>query len=223
MLKATLTLVVIDDHPTVREGIKAIIKESGQIKVIGEAGNAEEGFNKVKRYKPDITLLDISLPDENGISLAKRIKDSFPETKIIILSIHSKIEYIKESFRAGVLGYILKESPPERLIEGIKKVSAGYYFIDSCASHEVVRDLINNNKNEPRKSVSVYSTLSKREQQILKLIAEGMHNRDIAKTLFISVKTVENHRTNILKKLNLKSTADLVKYAIKIGIIDIDL
>ncbi len=223
MIDMTYSLVIIDDHPTVREGIKAIIKESREIKVVGEAGNAEEGFSKVKKYKPDTVLLDISLPDENGIALAKKIKKALPNTKIIILSIHSKIEYIKESFRAGVSGYILKESPPERLIEGIKKVNAGYYFIDSCASHEVVRELIETHKSEPSRLISTYSTLSKREQQILKLIAEGMHNRDIAKTLFISVKTVENHRTNILKKLNLKSTADLVKYAIKIGIIDINL
>ncbi len=223
MFNKSYTLVIIDDHPTVREGIKAIIKDTREIRVVGEAGNAEEGFGKIKKYKPDIVLLDISLPDENGISLTKKIKKFSPDTKIIILSIHSKIEYIKESFRAGVAGYILKESPPERLIEGIKKVSTGQYFIDSCASHEVVKDLIDNKKAEPSKLISTYSTLSKREQQILKLIAEGMHNRDIAKTLFISVKTVENHRTNILKKLNLKSTADLVKYAIKIGIIDINL
>lgn len=221
-MKKKKTIIIIDDHPLLREGLKAVIGRDKRYEVIGETGLGREGLKLIKRLKPDIVLIDISLPDMNGIDLLYQIRKKFPETKIMIVSMHSKIDYITESFKAGALGYLVKESAATSLIKGLDSVSQGEYFLDSSISKEVVKRLIE--APSIRKiNDSGYNSLTPREQQILRLLAEGYSNSEIAKILSISRKTVENHRANIMNKLNLHSLMDLVKYAVKLGLIDIDL
>ena len=216
------SIVIIDDHPLFREGIKAIIARDPQFEVVGEAGDGTEGLRLAKKLSPDLFVLDLSLPDKNGISLLRDIKDFLPESHVIIVSIHSRIRYIAEAFQAGAAGYVVKESASDRLLEGLHAICKGEYFLDSSISLQVVKKLI----EAPTKAKitdPAYSALTPREQEVMRLVAEGISKKEIAKMLFISIKTVENHRTNIMKKLGFHSTMDLIRYAAKLGLINLDL
>jgi DNA-binding NarL/FixJ family response regulator len=216
------TIVIIDDHPLFREGIKAIIARDAYFEVVGEAGDGTEGLRLAKKLSPDLFVLDLSLPDKNGISLLRDIKDFLPEAHVMIVSIHSKIRYIAEAFQAGAAGYVVKESASDRLLEGLYAIEKGEYFLDSSISPQVVEKLI----EAPTKAKitdPAYSALTSREQEVMRLLAEGISKKEIAKMLFISIKTVENHRTNIMKKLGFHTTMDLIRYAAKLGLINLDL
>ena len=216
------TILIVDDHPLFREGLKSVISRDKKYEVIGEAGRGREGYKLVEKLKPDIVLIDISLPDMNGIDLVSKIKKTYPEIRIMIVSMHSKIDYIAESFKAGAIGYLVKESAAMTLLKGLDAISQNEYFLDSSVSKEVIKRLVETDSikkiNDP-----LYNSLTPREQEVLRLLAEGYSNKEIAEMLCISPKTVENHRTNIMKKLNLHSFIDLVKYAVKLGLIDVDL
>jgi DNA-binding NarL/FixJ family response regulator len=217
------TVLIIDDHPLFREGVKAIIARDTSFELVGEAGSGKEGLALVEELKPSLILMDISLPDGSGIELAREIRTLLPETRIIILSMHSKIDYISDAFRAGATGYVVKESATDRLLQALEVVSKGEYFLDTALSHKVVEKLV----AFPEEDVTIrdarYETLTPREQQVMRLLAEGLSTTQIAEKLFISPKTVDNHRTHIMSKLDLHSSHDLVKYAAKLGLIDIDL
>ncbi|NOY07994.1 MAG: response regulator transcription factor [Spirochaetes bacterium] len=217
------SVIIVDDHPAVREGLKSIIRENGNLEVIAETGNGEQGLLLIGKYKPDLVLLDLSLQNANGIELTRRISKDMPGTKVLILSVHSKVDYIKEAFLAGARGYIIKESAPDKLMEGIEKVLEGSYFMDSYVSHEVIEGILMGDTRVSQAKTDAYGSLSNREQQVLRFLAEGMQTKEIAEKLFISTKTVENHRSHIMKKLEIKSMVELIRYAAKIGLIDIDL
>ena len=217
------SILIIDDHPLFREGLKSIIAGDRHFTVEGEAGNARSGFAMAQELKPDVALVDISLPDESGMQLTRRLRESLPDTRVMIISMHSKIDYIVEAFQAGATGYVVKESAAGRLIQGLHAVIDGEYFLDSSISHEVVERLMKSPVREARVSDSDYGRLTPREQEIMRMLAEGQQKSDIAGRLCISIKTVENHRSNIMKKLDLHSAMDLVRYAAKLGLIDIDL
>jgi len=223
MVSRKRSIFIIDDHPLFREGLKAIIGRDARFEVIGEAGNAREGLRTAKRLQPDLILLDISLPDQNGIQLTRELRTLLPDTRILIVSMHSKIDYIAEAFQAGATGYVVKESAAERLIKGLEYVLRGDYFLDSSVSQQVVKRLMASPAKEEKISDAGYGTLSPREQEVMRLLAEGLSRREIAKRLFISPKTVENHRTNIMNKLDLHSTMDMIRYSAKLGLIDVDL
>lgn len=216
-------ILIIDDHPLFREGLKSIIAADRHFVVEGEAGNARNGFAMARKIKPDVVLVDISLPDESGMLLTRRIREALPATRVLIISMHAKIDYIVEAFQAGATGYVVKESAAGRLIQGLYAVTQGEYFLDSSISHEVVERLMNSPVREARVSDTEYGRLTPREQEIMRMLAEGIAKATIADRLCISVKTVENHRSNIMKKLDLHSAMDLVRYAAKLGLIDIDL
>ncbi|RLB11781.1 MAG: DNA-binding response regulator [Deltaproteobacteria bacterium] len=215
-------VIIVDDHPLLREGLKSVIAKSKNYEVIAEAGNGNEALKLIKKFKPDIALVDISLPDINGIELIRKIKKRFSQVKIMVISVHSKIDYIVEAFKAGAFGYLVKEAAASSVIEGLDTISKGEYFLHSSVSKEVVKSLINTpsikNTGDP-----AYNSLTPREQEILRLLAEGFSNKEIADMLCISPKTVENHRSNIMNKLGLHSITDLIRYAIKLGLIDVDL
>lgn len=216
-------ILIIDDHPLFREGIKTIISREGRFEVVDEAGSGREGVEKATRIKPDVVLVDIGLPDESGMEVTRKIRKKLPDTRIMILSMHSKIDYIVEAFQAGATGYVVKESAADRLAHGLDAVASGEYFLDSSISQEVVAKLMQSPVKEAKVSDSGYGKLTAREQEIMRMLAEGRTKSDIADQLYISIKTVENHRTNIMRKLDIHNAMDLVRYAARLGLIDIDL
>lgn len=217
------SIVVIDDHPLFREGLKSIIARARQYDVVGEAGDARKGLEDVKKYKPDLVIVDISLPDKSGIEVARAIRSRFPGTRIIIVSMHSKIDYIVEAFQAGATGYIVKESASDRLILGLETVLNGEYFLDSSISHAVVEKLLKEPLKDTRVEDADYGSLTPREQEVMRLLAEGFAVKEIAEKLYISPKTVENHRSNLMRKLGLRNAIELARYAARLGLIDVDL
>ena len=217
------SIIIIDDHPLFREGLKTIISRDDRFKVVGEAGSGHEGLEMAKRLKPDLVVVDISLPDQSGIQLTRDLRGLLSETKILVVSMHSKIDYIAEAFQAGATGYVVKESASERLLQGLKSVVKGDYYLDSSVSHAVVENLMKSPLKAAKITDADYATLTPREQEVMRLLAEGLSSKAVAEKLFISPKTVENHRANIMNKLGLHSTIELVRYAAKLGLIDVDL
>jgi len=216
------SVLVVDDHPLIREGLKVILGRSSKFEVVGEAGAAAEGFRMAEQLKPDLMLLDISLPDESGIELTRRIKRALPKVRILILSMHSKIDYITEAFKAGASGYMVKESAAEKLLTALESVAAGEHYLDSPVSHSVIEKLVKSPEKDTEITNGAYASLTPREQEIMGLLAKDLSVKRIADKLFISPKTVENHRSNIMKKIGLHSPIELARYAARLGLIDVD-
>ena len=217
------TILIVDDHPLVREGLKSILKPATEYEVVGQAGKARQALHLVKSLQPDLVLLDLSLPDKSGLEICREIRNISPPTRILIVSMHSKVDYIVKAFQAGATGYMTKESATERLLGGIERVLDGEYYMDGSVSHRVVEELMQAPDREMKITDAAYDTLTPREQEIMVLLAEGCSAREAAEKLFISPKTVENHRTNIMNKLGLRSTLELVRYAARLGLVDVDL
>lgn len=215
-------IIIIDDHPLFREGLKSIIVGSTRYEVVGEAGNGRDGLQISKELKPDIALVDISLPDQSGLGLIRDILKLSSHTRIIIVSVHSKIDYIVKAFQSGAFGYIVKGSAADKLLEGIERVLKGDYYMDTAVSQQVVKKLAGSMTKEKVVTGNSYDALTPREQEVMILLAEGLSTQRVADKLFISPKTAENHRSSIMRKLGLQSTIELVRYAAKLGIIDID-
>ena len=214
------TILLVDDHPAIRASIGAELLKKNIAEKIYEAGNSEEGYDQAMKLKPDLIVMDISLYGASGIELTRKILQKNPGIKIVMLSMYSKVIYITESLKAGAKGYILKEADMDSIIDGIKKVLSGETYVDSRISSKVIASLISPEEDLEQPEDSTYDTLSSREQEILRLLAEGREIRDIAKELCISSKTVINHRTNIMQKLNCSNMVELIKYAIHIGLVD---
>ena len=210
-----IKILLVDDHKLIRDGIKSIINTTTNIKVIDECDNGREAIKYLEKNPNDVNvvLMDISMPEMNGIDATGIIKKLHSDINILALTMHSEEAYIMKMIKAGALGYILKNSSRDNLINAIKTV----YQKEKYYSNEVSLKLINLLLSEDK---TPDPSLSERETEVLKLITEGNTNREIAKELFISNRTVESHRRNIIKKLNLKNTAELVSYALNNGLIN---
>ena len=217
------TILIVDDHPLFREGLKTIISRNPGYDVTGEAGSGREALKIIKKLKPDLALLDISLPDQSGIELIGDIQHASPQTQVMIISMHTKIDYIVRAFQAGARGYIAKESATQKLQQGISTVLKGDYFMDTSVSQKVIKKLVGIQPGEIKSLDNSYNTLTPREQEVMAMVAEGLSTNEIGERLFISPKTIENHRSSIMRKLDLHSTIEIARYAAKLGIIDIDL
>jgi DNA-binding NarL/FixJ family response regulator len=222
-MTAKKTIVIVDDHALFREGLKGIIRRQPAYDLVGETGRADEALRMAKACKPDLMLVDIALPDQSGIELTRLIRRCIRGTAVMIVSMHSKVDYIVRAFQAGATGYVTKDSAPERLLLGMETVLSGEYFMDSAVSEKVVRRLAGLRTQQQTLTDNRYAALTPRQQEILGLLAEGLSMTGIGERLFISPKTVENHRTSIMKKLGVHSTFELIRYAAKIGIVDVDL
>jgi len=216
-------ILIIDDHPLFREGIKTIIQSSQRYDVVGEAGTAVKGLKLTRDLRPDLAVVDISLPDQSGLDLIRDMLHDFKDIQILVVSMHSKIDYIVKAFQVGARGYLTKESAAAKLIQGIEHILKGDFYMDTSISQQVVKKLAELPKGNPAAIVKGYDTLTPREQEIMVMVANGMSSQEIGKKLFISPKTVENHRSRIMNKLGTKNTIELARTAAKLGLIDLDL
>ncbi|MBI5588318.1 MAG: response regulator transcription factor [Deltaproteobacteria bacterium] len=212
------TVFIADDHPILREGIKAAFSQRSDYAIVGEADNGVEALKSITSLKPDIIILDITMPGLNGIAATKRIIEEDPEAKVIILSVHMDPAYTIDAFRAGALAYVLKESAPDDLLKAADKVKAGLKFASPAVADGLLNGVVDIIKRD-KGGHDPYDSLSQREREILKLIADGATSKEVAEKLFISVSTVKSHRNNIMKKLNVNEMASLVKIAIRKGIV----
>lgn len=207
-------IIIADDHIILRQGIKKIIEASKDIVVVGEASDGFELLNLMKEVTPDMVIMDISMPNLRGLEATSELKAIYPEVKILILTMHKKKEYLYHAFSAGADGYLLKEDTDTELFSAIETVRRGEPYVSPVLSKEMTGDLVGIYRGDVRPTED---PLTAREREILKLIAEGKSSKEIADLLYISPSTVHHHRTSIMKKLNLKRIAELVKYAIRQG------
>ncbi len=213
-----IRVLLADDHAILRAGLRMMLNAQRDIEVIGEASDGRQAISEAQRLLPDVILMDISMPECNGIEATRQVKRLLPETRVLVLRMHAHEEYLFQMLRAGAAGYILKEAADTELITAIRVVSAGRFYLSPSAQSMMVGDYLQRVRSgEERDS---YSALTEREREILKLVAEGHTNNQIAERLFISPKTVDTHRTHIMDKLNLHSRAELVKYAMRRGLLE---
>jgi len=212
-------IVLIDDHDTFRASLKRLISKYTDFEIAGEAADAQQGETAVRTIKPDLAVVDLSLPDKSGIQLTRILRSAVPETGIVIVSMHSKIDYILSALRAGALGYLVKESVSACLPAALESAFQGEYYLDAALSREIAPRLLEISETA-NIADATYGNLTAREQEIFRLLAQGNAAGNIADKLCISVKTVTNHRANILSKLDLHSTVDLVRYAAKLGLLE---
>ncbi len=213
-----IRILLVDDHAILRAGLRALLKAETDIEIVDEAGDGSEAVAKVERLLPDVTLMDISMPVMDGLEATRRIHQSHPEVKILVLTIHDNAEYLFQVLEAGGSGYVVKKSADTELISAIRAVHRGEAFLSPMATKMVIGGYLHAVGREGAKQN--YDELTSREKEVLKLLADGYTNQEIADRLIISVKTVETHRAHILEKLELHTRADLVKYARSHGILD---
>ena len=211
-----INIAIIDDHKMVREGLRQLLEFEGDINVIAEAGDGEEGYEVIKTKKPDVVLLDINMPKMNGLELLKKIRGENDDTRILILTIHNEVEYLKKAVEIGVNGYVLKDSESAVLKQAIQNIHNGEIYIQPS----IAPLLVETSKSDADKEDPA-NILSSREFEVLKLVSEGLFNKEIAYKLSISEKTVKNHVSNIFKKIGVSDRTQAAVYAIKNNLVDI--
>jgi len=209
-----INILLVDDHPLVRDGIRARLESEEGVSVIGEAQNGQEALDFVAQRAPDVALMDVSMPVMNGLDATKIFKEQHPEVRVLILSMHDSREYILQLIQSGASGYILKDVSSDELIKAIETVHQGGTYFSSSASQSLF------SADQPQTQTEEVAALTPREATVLKQLAEGKSNKEIARILDISVRTVETHRQNIKQKLNIHTAAGLARYAIENGLVD---
>ncbi len=212
-----LRVLIVDDHGIVRAGVRTLLENDTSIEVVGEAQNGGEAVIQVRQLRPDLVLMDLTMPKMNGIEATRRIKDEFPDTIVLILTMHDDEEFFLPVLRAGASGYVVKESEPQELLYAIKIVKSGDVFLSPAVAKSVLGVLFASETGEEDQD---YSNLSKREKEVLHMAATGNTNTQMAEALFISVRTVEKHRQSFMRKLGLSKREELTKFALRKGLID---
>jgi two-component system response regulator NreC len=216
-----IRVLIADDHAIVRDGLQQLLKNQPDLEPVGEAEDGQQALEMAKALRPDVILLDIAMPRLSGIEVIGLIREAVPDSQVVVLSMHAKETYVQQALAAGALGYVLKASPSRDILEAIRVAYRGEYFLSSRLQAEVIGKYLHSQRSAP--SVRSYDLLSEREQQVFRLVAQGHSTSQIANILCVSPKTVEKHRASLMNKLDVHDRLDLLKYAIKIGVVDPDL
>ncbi len=209
-----VTVMLADDHAVVRDGLRALLEGGHDLQVIGVAGNGREAVAEAQRLRPDVVIMDIAMPELDGVEATRRIVERCPETRVLILSMYLSAEHIHRALQAGAQGYVLKESAGEEVVEAIRALRAGKRYLSHRITETVIDDYLRDGSN-----LSPLDSLSLRERDVLQLVVEGRTNAAIAQALSLSPKTVETYRARIMKKLKVHDTVELVKFAMRHGLI----
>jgi two-component system response regulator NreC len=218
---SAIRVLLAEDHTIVRKGLRALLDDEVDIEVIGEAQDGRDAVQMVDQLRPDVVLMDISMPGLNGLEATRQIRAQFPDARVLVLTRHANKEYVYQGLRAGASGYVVKQAAPTELVLAIQAVHRGDTFLSPSISGKVVEEYIQR-AEAMVSSEDSYDRLTPREREILQLIAEGHTSPEIAEMLHISVKTVGHHRTNLMNKLDIHSAAELTQYAIRKGVIQLD-
>lgn len=211
-----ITIALADDHHVVRQGFKALLESEKDFKLVGEAADGLEAVRIVEEQKPNILVLDLMIPRLHGLEVVRHLRKSAPDTRVIILSMHADEPYVMEALRNGACGYVLKDATATDLVQAVRTVAEGRRYLSAVLAERAISGYV----THPGESdLDVYETLTNREREILQLAAEGKTSIEIGKSLFISPRTAETHRANLMRKLSLRSQTDLVRFAIRKGII----
>jgi two-component system response regulator NreC len=208
--------VVVDDHAVVRSGIKLLLDREDDIEVVGEAGNAKDAIFRARALKPDVILLDVVMPGSSGIQVLPTLLKESPDTKVLVLSMQDDPSYVREAFAAGASGYVLKEAADEEVVSAVREIANGGSYVHPALGARMVA------AEAEARAAAEADPLSDREREVLRLLALGHTNQEIAKMLYISVRTAETHRAHIMQKLRLSTRAELVRYALSQGLLDED-
>ena len=218
----SVNVLLVDDHVMLRDGIASILNQVEGINIVGGVSSGEEAVNGLKTFNPQIILMDIMMSGMTGLEATRFIKEQDKNIKVIIISSEVKKEFVSEGIKSGIDGYLPKNADKHTLVEAIRAVQRGEKYFNQAITNLVFEDFYKGEKEGVKSTRAVAQGLTKRENEVLELVAQGKSNQEVADTLFISTKTVETHKTNILEKLGLRNTAELVKYAIKNNIISLD-
>ena len=214
---ARIKVVVADDHAIVREGVRMILAREQDIEVVGEAGDGQQALDLVASLRPQVVIMDISMPGMGGVEATQRLKAKHPEVQVLALTMHEDETYVFQLLRAGAAGYVLKRAAAQDLVQAVRAAAKGDAFLYPSIARKVVEDYLR--RVETGEERERYDGLTTREKEILTLIAQGLSNQQIAEKLYISIKTVQTHRAHILEKLGLHDRTELVRYAIRKGLI----
>lgn len=210
-------VLIVDDHAIVRDGVRMILEAQPDIEVVGEASDGREALEAARQLSPGVVLMDIAMPGMNGLEATAAIRQDLPDVQVLILTMHEDYEYFFEVLRAGASGYVLKGASSDDLVSAIRAVHQGGVYLHPAVAKNLVSDYVK--RMEPGEDRARYDGLSDRERQVLKLVAEGKTSRQIAEELFLSVNTVQTHRAHIMEKLGLHNRTDLIRYALRKGLV----
>jgi two-component system response regulator NreC len=208
-----ISVVLVDDHAVVRSGLRLLLEAQDDIEVVGEAGNARDAVFRTRAFKPDVILLDVVMPGESGIEVLPKLLKESPETKVLVLSMQDDPSYVREAFAAGAQGYVLKEAADEEVVSAVREIAGGARYVHPALGARMVA------AEAQERAAAESDPLSEREREVLRLLALGHTNQEIAEQLYISVRTAESHRAHIMQKLRLTTRAELVRYALSQGLL----
>ena len=211
-----MRVLIADDHTMVRESLVSLLEAGGDVEVVAQAADGIEALEKAELTRPDIVVADLTMPRLGGLEVVRRLREKLPNTKVLVLTMHQEDEYVLQAVRAGASGYLVKDSAASELLAAVRSLHAGRGHFGPQASKALAEQL----QHPGREATDPYGSLTAREREVFHLIAEGLTTKEIARRLDISVKTAENHRGRVLDKLDMRNTAELVRYALRKGLLD---